>query len=209
MRIKRIFCSLLILAMLLSLNATSIMAAPVDAITEHTVITTENATEVAKYLDIQDKIIPNTQNSNYKTYTVGELRATINAAQSNNQKVIVLYDDINQSPEISVMSSGVKSLYYTGYGDGNYTFTVIVGGKYSGTKWTGVGTIDASIDSNQIATVYKIKSNNLSATHTSAQITLGGNVDVGAYIGVGGLGLLETHSFKIEPYKVWKASSYL
>lgn len=209
MRIKRIFCSLLAFAMLLSLSASSVMAAPVDTITENTVITMENATDVAKYLNIQDKIIPNTQNINYKIYTVGELRATINAAQYNNGKSIVLYDDSNKSPEINVMASGVKSLYYTGYGDGNYTFTVIVGGKYSGTKWTGVGTIDASIDTDQVATVYKIKSNNLSATYTSSQITLGGSVDVGAYLGVGGLGLIETHSFTIEPYKVWKASSYL
>lgn len=210
MKIKKIFCSLLAFAMIQSLTiASPVMAAPADTITESTVITEENATEVAKYLNIQDKIIPNTQGGNYKIYTVGELRSTINATKDNYEKEIVLYDDTSKSPEINVMASGVKSLYFTGYGDGNYTFTVIVGGKYSETHWTGVGTIEASIDSNQIATVYKIKSNNLSATYTSTQITLGGNVNIGGYIGVGGLGLLETHSFKIEPYKVWKASSYL
>lgn len=210
MRVKKIFCSLLACAMILSFNSTALVnAAPVDTITESTVITEENASAVAKYLNIQDNIIPNTQNNYYQTYTVGELRSTLASIKNNCDQDVILYDDTIINPEINVMSNGVKSLYYTGYGDGNYTFTVIVGGRYSGTKWTGVGNIEASIDSNQIATVYKIKSNNLTATYTSTKITLGGSVNVGAYLGVGGIGLIETNSFKIEPHKVWNASSYL
>lgn len=210
MKVKKFLCALLTGGLLLSsTTALSVQAAPTESITDQTVITRSNAKEVAEYLDITNKVIPNTQNNAYMTYTVGELKDILETAQSMDSKSIILYDTTNNLPGINTFGSGVKSLTYTGYGDGNYTFTVIVGGKYSDRHWTGVGTIDASIESNQVATVYKIKENNLSATHTSTQITLGGNVNVGGYIGIAGIGLLETHSFKIEPYKVWNASSYL
>lgn len=184
-------------------------AAPI--ITSDTVITSENATDVMRYLGLESSDVISCDTSEYKSYTVGELQEVLNSAKSfpQNDNLAEINTGTQNKGNGNLLRSSVKTLTYTSHGDGGYTFTATVSGKYSGKKWTGVGTIDAAIDSDSLLTVYKVTSNDLEATWTSSKITLGGSADISAYIGVGDLGLVETHSFTISPYKVWTASSYL
>lgn len=90
-----------------------------------------------------------------------------------------------------------------------YTFSVTVCAQYSGKKFTGVGSASVSVNSAQLAIVYKVGANNLTTSYTSSKITLGGSVDIDSYVGVGSVGIIKIGTNTCSPSKTWKASRVL
>lgn len=174
-----------------------------ENISNNTIITRDNITEVLAYLGIEENAFEENEALEGKNYTVGEVRDLIERERNN--KVSIVEDYIEDS---MLRAKGTKNLSTISYLD-SYHVIVKVAAAYNGKKWTSAGAPSASVSQEGIGTTSKIAKNNLKATCYPSKIVLSGSVTVDTYIGVGKVGVVKINSNKITFSRTWSASGNL
>lgn len=174
-----------------------------EDISNDTIITSDNITEVLTYLGMEENAFEENETLEGKNYTVGEVRDLIERERNN--KVSIVEDYMEDS---MLRAKGTKNLSAISYLD-SYHVIVKVAATYNGKKWTSAGAPSASVSQEGIGTSSKIAKNNLKATCYSSKIVLSGSVTVDTYIGVGKVGVVKINSNKITFSRTWSASDNL
>lgn len=198
---KKIISLMCVIACLFTVESVPVYSR--ENISNNTIITRDNITEVLAYLGIEENAFEENETLEGKNYTVGEVRDLIE--QERNNKVSIVEDYIEDS---MLRAKGTKNLSTISYLD-SYHVIVKVAATYNGKKWTSAGAPSASVSQEGIGTTSKIAKNNLKVTCYPSKIVLSGSVTVDTYIGVGKVGVVKINSNKITFSRTWSASANL
>lgn len=180
-----------------------------------TVITKDNIYDVLEYLGIDSNNFIETDETGKSVRTVGELEKTFKEVTNKLKDIPTQGKEVSEAKNDFIISpysyGGTKMLYKTMDHGGSYTITYSVAGEYSYRDdhtgyWSGVGSADASVDSDAIGVVYKITSKDLDASYTANYINLDAAITVTWYIGVDDVGLIPVGSNDITADINWDTS---
>lgn len=212
-----------ILSFVTTAYASEDLVASPQSFDSDTIITKENIAEVLEYVGLSDNscIFGDVENINV-VYTVGELEDAIKEISEIENTICFSSDDNLKDSKIiglagdsrSAMnkaSSGTKTVSNTvSYGQkDSFSIKYRATGKYSGSKWTGIGGASATVSSNSALSSYVIDDEEHDLTYTSNCLTLESNLTVDSYISVAGYALVHVSTMKINARNYFYASDYL
>ncbi len=185
-----------------------------ENISTSTVITKENIYEVLDYLGLDSSSFTPDTTGDYDTCTVGDLKAAIQQVNSQPREVTKSVNIFVPSHSFLVSTTRSSAVSGTKNLEANievdpFVLTYDVTGQYTGTEWTGVGGVVASVDTDAPLLVYKITDKSVETKFTSSVITLDASTVVTSYIGVADVGLVFVTNTRVISNINWYAHDYL